>query len=184
MKYLNNLGLNAPAANSRGFANQPMTNQSMPMTSQPAKLPMSNAQTYKCDAQPFANQKTAPMTERGGPYIQADFTPSPAPGAMTRYPDEAMVPMDELAGDMPVPETLLSVDFVPGFLRTQMGKTMRVVFFIGNQLTDRVGILIGVGASYILLQEVQGPAVTMCDLFSIKFVTILDVEETNPLLFT
>ncbi len=73
-----------------------------------------------------------------------------------------------------VPETLESTLFVPGFLGTQIGKLMRVEFLIGNNTLDRVGVLRKVGASYIILQPFGESTSVMCDLFSIKFVTIIN----------
>jgi hypothetical protein len=72
------------------------------------------------------------------------------------------------------PATVQSPLFTPGFLRTQIGRRMRVEFLIGtNLLTDRTGTLVGVGASYILLQPVDSDDIQMCDIYSIKFVTII-----------
>jgi hypothetical protein len=51
---------------------------------------------------------------------------------------------------------------------------MRVEFLLGtNLLTDRTGTLVAVGASYIVLRLVDSDDLMMCDIFSIKFVTIL-----------
>ena len=50
---------------------------------------------------------------------------------------------------------------------------MRVEFLIGtNNLTDRVGILEDVGASYILLRSIENDNIVYCDIYSIKFITI------------
>lgn len=80
---------------------------------------------------------------------------------------------DAGTSDTPMPETLESTLFIPGYLNTQIGKYMRVEFLIGNGLTDRNGKLVKVGASYIILQAQNGDLV-VCDLFSIKFVTIIE----------
>jgi len=77
-------------------------------------------------------------------------------------------------GEMP-PVTLQSTLYTPGWLRTQIGKLMRVEFLIGTNgpLVDRTGVLLGVGASYILLQPVNSDDIIMCDIYSIKFVTLI-----------
>ena len=73
-----------------------------------------------------------------------------------------------------IPATVQSTLYTPGFLRTQIGKRMRVEFLIGTgALIDRTGTLLSVGASYILLRMVDSDDVMMCDIYSIKFVTIL-----------
>ena len=71
------------------------------------------------------------------------------------------------------PEILTNNIYTPAFLREQIGKLMRVEFLIGtNNLTDRIGILEDVGASYILLRSIENNNIVFCDIYAIKFVTI------------
>lgn len=71
------------------------------------------------------------------------------------------------------PEVLTNNIYTPAFLREQIGKLVRVEFLIGtNNLTDRIGILEDVGASYILLRSIESGVLTYADIYSIKFVTI------------
>lgn len=71
------------------------------------------------------------------------------------------------------PITLQSKDYVAGFLKGQIGKRMKVEFLLGSgPLVDQTGELISVGASYILLYSESTGDTIMCDLYSIKFVTI------------
>ena len=71
------------------------------------------------------------------------------------------------------PEILTNSIYTPAFLREQIGKLLRVEFLIGtNNLTDRVGVLEDVGASYILLRSLESDTLVYCDIYSIKFVTI------------
>ena len=71
------------------------------------------------------------------------------------------------------PEILTNNIYTPAFLRENIGKLMRVEFLIGtNNLVDRTGILIDVGASYILLRSIESDNLVYCDIYSIKFVTI------------
>ena len=71
------------------------------------------------------------------------------------------------------PEILTNHIYTPAFLREQIGKLMRVEFLIGtNNLTDRIGILEDVGASYILLRSIESNNLVYCDIYAIKFVTI------------
>lgn len=75
--------------------------------------------------------------------------------------------------DQNSPEILTNPIYTPAFLREQIGKLMRVEFLIGtNNLTDRIGILEDVGASYILLRSLESDNLTYCDIYSIKFITI------------
>lgn len=72
------------------------------------------------------------------------------------------------------PTTVESPYYTAGFLRNFIGKTMRVEFLIGTSgaLVDRTGTLVEVGASYIVLRPSFSDDLQMCDLYSIKFVTI------------
>lgn len=73
-----------------------------------------------------------------------------------------------------IPQTVENPLYTPGFLRTQIGKRMRVEFLIGtNNLTDRTGTLLAVGASYIVLRPIDSDDMMLCDIYSIKFVTII-----------
>ena len=75
--------------------------------------------------------------------------------------------------DQNSPEILTNSIYTPAFLREQIGKLMRVEFLIGtNNLTDRIGILEDVGASYILLRSIESNNLIFCDIYSIKFITI------------
>ena len=71
------------------------------------------------------------------------------------------------------PEILKNPNYTPAFLREQIGKLMRVEFLIGtNTMTDRIGILEDVGASYILLRSFENDSLVYCDIYAIKFITI------------
>lgn len=70
------------------------------------------------------------------------------------------------------PQSLASTQYTAGFLRSQIGRRVRVEFLIGTStMTDRTGILENVGASYILLRDTETGETTMADLYAIKFVT-------------
>ena len=70
--------------------------------------------------------------------------------------------------------TLTSVEFLNGFLRTQIGKMVRVEFLIGTgTLIDRTGTLLSVGANFITIRQVQTDDIVACDFFSIKFINFL-----------
>lgn len=86
--------------------------------------------------------------------------------------------------DQNSPEILTNNIYTPAFLREQIGKLMRVEFLIGtNNLTDRIGVLEDVGASYILLRSVESNNLIYCDIYSIKFITIATTnafQSMNP----
>lgn len=69
--------------------------------------------------------------------------------------------------------TLLGIEYTQGYLKTQIGKSMRVTFLLGtNLIQDRNGILEKVGISYIILKEEETNNQVLCDIYSIKFVNI------------
>ena len=71
------------------------------------------------------------------------------------------------------PEILTNPIYTPAFLRGQIGKLMRIEFLIGtNNMTDRIGFLEDVGASYILLRSFEGDSQIYADIYAIKFITI------------
>ena len=71
------------------------------------------------------------------------------------------------------PEILTNPIYTPAFLRQQIGKLMRIEFLVGtNNLTDRIGFLEDVGASYILLRSFEGDSQIYADIYAIKFITI------------
>lgn len=71
------------------------------------------------------------------------------------------------------PEILTNPIYTPAFLRSQIGKLMRIEFLIGtNNMTDRIGFLEDVGASYILLRSFEGDSQIYADIYAIKFITI------------
>ncbi len=65
-------------------------------------------------------------------------------------------------------------------LADNIGDFVVVEFLIGSQnMTTRQGILFSVGVSYIILYDDQNGLYTVCDLYSIKFVTFYP-EGTRP----
>lgn len=66
-----------------------------------------------------------------------------------------------------------NLQYLNGFLRTQIGRYIRVDQLVGSSLIeDRYGYLIGVGINYILLQEMGTGNISVVDYFSIKYVYI------------
>lgn len=94
----------------------------------------------------------------------------PQPGIPTPQP---MTPSDfEKAPGSPAD---LGPDYTQGYLKTQIGKRIRVTFLLGtNTIQDRTGVLKDVGISYIVLREEETNSDVLCDIYSIKFVNIFD----------
>ncbi len=80
------------------------------------------------------------------------------------------------------PETMTNNVYTPAFLRNFIGRLCRGEFLIGNAINDRVGRLLDVGASYIVLQAIEPSTIIVCDIYSIKFVTIVQDTSSESLL--
>ncbi|NEZ77164.1 alginate lyase [Clostridium botulinum] len=90
---------------------------------------------------------------------QTTPTPSPTPAPTTQF----------------VPSVQDDILYNQGYLKTQIGKRVKIEFLIGtNMLIDREGTLVGVGISYVLINEVDTNDLIMADMYSIKFVRIFD----------
>lgn len=73
------------------------------------------------------------------------------------------------------------IQYMNGFLRTQIGRNVQVEFLVGSSsLTTRYGRLVGVGINYILLYDEQTRDVVACDFYNIKFVRIDDPNILTP----
>ena len=83
--------------------------------------------------------------------------------------DTSLLPID--VSDQPMPSNGGNVQYLNGFLRTQIGRRVLVEFLIGtNTLVDRSGILLAVGANYILINETETDDILACDFYNIKFI--------------
>lgn len=74
-----------------------------------------------------------------------------------------------------------NLQYMNGFLRTQIGKYLRVEQLVtSNQIEDRFGYLVGVGLNYILLQQAGTGNITAIDYYSIKFVYVYYNQSEVP----
>lgn len=130
----------------------------------------------------FPSPAIAPTGYPTGLPLGPQYAPIPGVPPTGMIPTAPPVPAVPPTAAAPTPQTVVSTYYTAGFLRTQIGRRIRVEFLIGtNAITDRSGVLIGVGASYILLRSEQTGEIIMCDLYSIKFVTIYPMGQAIPL---
>jgi hypothetical protein len=67
--------------------------------------------------------------------------------------------------------------YIPNFLASNIGKYVRAEFIIGtSQYADKTGVIVEVGINYFVLHDVNSQTNVMCDLYSVKFVTIPEVQ--------
>lgn len=75
-----------------------------------------------------------------------------------------------------------NLQYLNGFLRTQIGKYMRVEQLVGsNNIEDRYGYLVGVGINYILLQELGTGNILAVDYYGIKSVYVYFNQTLLPM---
>lgn len=110
-----------------------------------------------------------------GAMQQSSPFPGPMPGGTGALPG-FNVPQPQVSQPSdfekaPGSPTELDTDYTQGYLKTQIGKRIRVTFLIGTNLVqDREGVLTKVGISYIILKDAN--VLTVCDIYAIKFVNI------------
>lgn len=62
------------------------------------------------------------------------------------------------------------LQYLNGFLRTQIGRRVTIESLVGTSLLDRTGVLMDVGANYIILNETETNSVVVCDFYDIRFI--------------
>lgn len=80
---------------------------------------------------------------------------------------------DNNAEDLFIPYevTRESLQYLNGFIRTQIGRRVTIDFLIGSDnLTSKTGYLLAVAQNYLLLNELDTNDVTACDLYTMKFI--------------
>lgn len=79
------------------------------------------------------------------------------------------IPPSGCAGCVPV---IQGTEYTQGYLKTQIGKRVRIEFLIGtSSLQDRTGTIEDVGISYIIISQEETNTRLLCDIYSIRFVT-------------
>lgn len=74
-----------------------------------------------------------------------------------------------------------SIQYMNGFLRTQIGRYIMVEQLIGSGNTEeRFGFLVGMGNNYLLLQDISSGNILVIDFYSVKFVYIYYGEPVFP----
>jgi hypothetical protein len=117
--------------------------------------------------------------QQGTSTPRQDTAVAPRPTASQQRQQESAPPVqDQLEPIMDVqgPPPATEEGFIPAYLRRNLGRNVRAEFIVGtNQYTDRTGRLIEVGTNYFVLEDVNSRTHIMCDLYSVKFVTILQI---------
>lgn len=112
-----------------------------------------------------------------------DTSSKPKPPALEEAPAKPKDDMSIIPGcNSSVPDVLNNTCYLPAYLSKHIGKLMRVESLVANTLHERTGILMTVGATYIVLKSPQSNATMTCDLDSIRFITIAHDNNMRKLL--
>ncbi len=98
----------------------------------------------------------------------------PAARAIPTQREEIIID-DTMEG--PPPSTMPG--YIPYFLMQNIGKNVRAEFIIGSdEYVDKTGVITEVGVNYFVLNDTGSRAFVMCDMYSVKFVTIPYAQQT------
>jgi hypothetical protein len=119
-----------------------------------------NSPYQQCPNQKGFPYQQGPMYQQGPTYRQG--------------PPVQQGSSDQQGPDQQGPPPVADVGYVPYYLASNIGKNVRAEFAISGALyVDKTGKLIEVGVNYFVLEDINSRANIMCDLYSVKFVTIL-----------
>ena len=113
-------------------------------------------------------QQTMPYQDYTQPYMPMMPVYPTYPGSQPMRPSPVLPPDMEFGEG---PPTTTDIGYTPAYLKTQIGKRVKIEFLIGtNLLIDREGILEDVGINYVIIKEAETDDLVLGDLYSIKFV--------------
>ncbi len=162
----------------------------------PRAMPGAGAAPRQAAPSPWAAANAGAMQGRAAPAPAAMTNagamqpaaagPCPRPNAAVAPNQEAptFAPVSAWVSAEMVPYTLTSTYYLAGRLKEYCDMLVKVEFVLGasGTLIDRIGILKDVGAAYIILEQpISANELTICDMYSIKFVTVY--LESGPLMF-
>lgn len=117
---------------------------------------------------PPSQMLTAPGTGTTSSVPGTGNMGSTGMGAMPH--DTSLQPIPEY--NQPYPITAESIQYLNGFIRSQIGRNVSIEFLVGtNQLVTKEGFLVAVGANFILLNQKGTNDILACDFYNIKFIT-------------
>ncbi len=139
--------------------------------------PNASRQASQSAAVLISPQQSSPTLPPMSPQLSSPTLPSVPPQMddptlQAVPPQQGSVNFNTQQGPPPATER----GYIPYYLASNIGKNVRAEFIIGsNQYTDRTGKLLEVGINYFVLEDVNSRTHVMCDLYSVKFVTVLQI---------
>lgn len=181
--HLDEVLVSAPSVSSSAEQNL----QDMPVSadfagegSQPEAVPVHSTMPSSWPQQQMTQtqqQYTAPLTyEQMTPYMNMTHMSPGENSPMFTVPQTPMTTQQ-------FQETIDSTDVQSylGFMRTQMGRYMRIEQLMGsNNIEQRFGFLVGLGTNYIILQEITSGNIMVVDLFTIRLTYIYYSDPVVP----
>lgn len=151
------------------------------------QMPMTpGMQMFPTPATPTAPIAPAAPTAPAAPVASATPTiPQPSPEQERTLPINPLLPrVLPVSPNITVPANPLlppdyattldyeSLQYLNGYLRTQIGKYVKAEFLVGStNIAVKYGKLTGVGLNYILIENPATGDVSACDFYNIKFFT-------------
>lgn len=80
-----------------------------------------------------------------------------------------------------MPDALTNPAYLPAYLKKQTGKIVRLEFQIGDALETRVGQLLDVGTTFVVIKLFKPSTTMICDISTIKFITVAHGNEVKNL---
>ena len=90
----------------------------------------------------------------------------------------SLIPQD----NQNLPKSLKNTAFLPAFLSKHIGKLVKIESLIGGKLEPRIGILLTVGANFIVLRQMRSNNTMICDSSLIKYATIIHDNDIRKLI--
>ncbi len=121
---------------------------------------------------PQSMNPTAQNSSSVSPSTPISPLNNPATPLSPSIPSTPSVPLYPPMQQGPPPVT--EADYIPGYLSSNIGRNVKAEFIVGSsQYVEKTGKLIEVGVNFFVLQDINSRTNVMCDLYSVRFVTIL-----------
>ncbi len=136
-----------------------------------SNMPFSTPYLNSANMRIISNANDGTLVQNTVPYIDPVSSVN-LQNSVTAMQNNGTAQMQSTQQDN-IPETVTNTMFWPAYLRKFIGKWVRVDFFIGTALEQRIGQLLEVGASYVVLNVLEPETILICDIYAIKFVTVV-----------
>ena len=132
----------------------------------------SKSQYSRYDNNPYNACDAIPTVKSISPATPTSPIANPATPLSPTIPAHPVPPISPPMQQGPPPVT--EADYIPGYLASNIGKNIKAEFIVGaSQYVEKTGKLVQVGVNFFVLNDPNSRVDIMCDLYSVRFVTIL-----------